>query len=364
MNDLLTSEKRVVAAIQPPAWADADTMAATAMHRVRRRRVVVRAVGAAAAVLAVVGGVALAQPQPEPELPGASAPAVQPVASPDADIPAGWSAYEFGGLTFAVPSDWIEHDSIGVNGEPGTLWTDETITEQFQLQVGAEPGWAGPPEDTTEWDVPGAERAALYRYDNQTGVAANLEVERADGYFYQAVVNVPSQEALDTILAGLRRTLSVSTDPADVEELFGSTDELPVVELPSGLPGGWRVQEVDGLEFGIPAGGEYDGPHTDSGDSTSSTWFDDAEKREIWVTYWAEGRDALAVPGADSGAGTFPLDGADYVTLGSVTDEDGSRETVITVRRADGGTYQVRVVAPKGAGTDLALQVAGTLALR
>lgn len=363
MNDLLTNQKNAVDAIRPPSWADADTMATTAMRRVRRRRVVVRAAGATAAVLAVTGGIVLAQPQPELALP-ASASLVQPVSAEEADAPAGWSAYEYGGLTFAVPSDWTEHRMGGVNGEPGTLWADDAITEQFQLEISSEPGWTDLSEEVEEWTVPGAEHAEVGRYDDKIGVSANVEVERADGYFYRVRANAPSEDALDTILAGLKQTFEVSADAADIEEVLGRSDDLPVVELPDGLPGGWDLREVDGLEFGIPEGGKYE-EGSDAAGETWRTWADDAGDREIWVTHWATGRDVLAARDAADGYRTFPLEGADYVDFNSFTkDEGGLRETVVVIRRADGGgTYQIRVVVPDAEGDELARQVAGSLAL-
>lgn len=343
-DDVLRRMRAAASGIEPPASLDGGTLAAVAVRRVRRRRVVTAVSGGVAGVLVLaVGAFAVTGAPMDGVLPGDDdTPAVSatPRATPVAP-PQGWQRAQFYGLSYAVPQGWETWSTeaeLGVESQGLVEWmrVDERGRAVFTLAIDA----YEPHDWGSRWDeeksrepiaVPGASSAELVtgtgRRDATPFDWVTVQVRQEGGPWYSARFRVRVGSEPDLAQLG-REFAAALTFTESADQVWAAAaahaDDLTEREVDGNTPSDWKVQEFEGLEYAIPPGMVVGDPWAEQGEKP------EASPRFSWIaengvapgddSYFSvarepDGHNAL-IRSAGKGEETFHVDGAGRVELG------------------------------------------------
>ncbi|MCF4121213.1 hypothetical protein L1785_09480 [Antribacter sp. KLBMP9083] len=309
--------RRIADGLEAPTPVDPDALAAVAVRRTRRRRVVVPTVSALA-VIALATTVAFALPDAgRTALPGggsspsattATSPAPEASAPPEptptpsrpvdpftyeaSNVPDGWKSVGATGLALAVPEGWgggLEYSWMNA------AWWDTALFEalmdaarqanaEFRAEHGRDPevdesagvlgtelievrayigtySTADPLEGTVleERDlmVPGADSAHLVVTDphesRQPGTTFVISVHQEGGLWYTIDGQLPAGAEGLDMARTIAGSLRFVASAEEIHATLPSEDHLPVLELPRGIPAGWIQHDKNGLGYALPA---------------------------------------------------------------------------------------------------------------
>ena len=252
-----------------------------------------------------------------------------------AKLPKGWQAAEFGGLAYAMPGGWreipFEQDTVDWNGPGQEVEGDEgqvgSIADSMFMRIDTQepPTWGRDGETRREdLDVPGAESAKLAAGTDPTSKLdwADLLIHHEDGLWYTVHLDFLTDEAQpERVVRGFAESLAFTSSaeevPAGLDGLQGS-DDLPVIEVDRDTPSDWVAQELDGMQYAVPAGLAPDPmwEGADTGDAEGWLLTDGVQDGvDLGITVISEydGYGATMAPPED--ARTFQLDGAGRVQV-------------------------------------------------